>query len=152
MSSSIRAWNARLTKKGIRVLPLRYQGSRALIYVYRPSFLSTDLRNHAVTGLLAELGYDLSSSERCVAHLIRRLAHSSEFPHEIGIFLGYPPADVLGFIQNKAKNCKAVGTWKVYGDVEASRRKFAQFQNCTSHYLSYFQIHRSLEKLAVAMG
>ena len=25
-----------------------------------------------------------------------------EFPHDIGLFLGYPPEDVLGFITNKA--------------------------------------------------
>ena len=39
-----------------------------------------------------------------------------KFPHEIGIFLGYPLADVAGFIRNKGRNCKCIGTWKVYGD------------------------------------
>ena len=34
-------WNRRLTKKGLRILPLRFEGRRALIYVYRPARLSS---------------------------------------------------------------------------------------------------------------
>ena len=30
---------------------------------------------------------------------------SGEFPHEVGLFLGYPPEDVRGFIENHAKFC-----------------------------------------------
>ena len=40
-------WNRRLTKKGLRILPLRFEGRRALIYVYRPARLACDLRQAA---------------------------------------------------------------------------------------------------------
>lgn len=40
-------WNRRLMKKGLRILPLRFEGRRALIYVYRPARLACDLRQVA---------------------------------------------------------------------------------------------------------
>ena len=37
-----------------------------------------------------------------------------DFPHEIGLLLGYPPEDVSGFIENGGKNFLCSGYWKVY--------------------------------------
>ena len=34
---------------------------------------------------------------------------SGEFPHEVGLFLGYPPEDVKGFIDHRANNFKCAG-------------------------------------------
>ena len=35
------------------------------------------------------------------------------FPHEIGVFLGYPVEDVEGYMQNDGKNFLLVGYWKM---------------------------------------
>ena len=48
--------------------------------------------------------------------LIERLQNREDFPHEIGLFLSYPPEDVQGFIDNRAHNYKRICAWKVYGD------------------------------------
>ena len=53
-----------------------------------------------------------------------RIAMSKDFPHEIGLFLGYPIEDVVGFIRYAGKGCKLSGLWKVYGDAEAASRLF----------------------------
>lgn len=47
-----------------------------------------------------------------------------EFPHEIGLFLGYPVEDVKGFIRNEGKDCLYSGYWKVYSDVERKKKLF----------------------------
>ena len=39
-----------------------------------------------------------------LTQLSRKLCCSAEFPHEIGVFLGYPLGDVVGFIENRGKN------------------------------------------------
>ena len=57
-------------------------------------------------------------------NLKRRIAKSKDFPHEIGLFLGYPIEDVVGFIRYAGKGCKLSGLWKVYGDAEAASRLF----------------------------
>ena len=54
--------------------------------------------------LLRENGYAGMGCEACIARLSRRLRESGDFPHEIGLFLSYPPEDVRGFIENRAKN------------------------------------------------
>lgn len=61
-------------------------------------------------------------------HLRRRLLWREGFPHEIGLFLGYPPEDVQGFLADPGGGrCKLCGHWKVYHDVEGARRQFARF-------------------------
>ena len=57
--------------------------------------------------------------EQCLARLMERLKDADEFPHEIGLFLGYPPEDVEGFIQ-EPNGQKYTGIWKVYGDVRSA--------------------------------
>lgn len=66
----------------------------------------------------------------CLMRLQNRIAEKPEFPHEIGIFLGYPLEDVDGFITHQGENCKLCGCWKVYGNVEQARRTFASYEKC----------------------
>ena len=69
----------------------------------------------------------------------------------IGLFLGYPPEDVCGFIENKADACKCVGCWKVYGDEDAAKKLFAKYKKCTDVYCTLFANGRSIERLTVAV-
>lgn len=145
----IRSLNRRLRNKGLRILPLRYSGQRVLIYVYRPDRLSHDLQNQLANNLLTERGYPCLTPERCILHLMSRLQDSEEFPHEIGLFLGYPPEDVYGFIENKPDSCKCTGVWKVYGDAEEAQRTFDKYKKCTDVYSRCWAEGKSLERLTV---
>ena len=150
MKESIRAWNRVLVKKGLRVLSLRYKDGRALIYIYRVSRLVRDLSREEVMEILRENGYDCRSAERCIVQLIQRLRQDEDFPHEIGLFLGYPPEDVKGFIQNEAGGCKLCGYWKVYGDVEAATELFRQYRTCTEAYKEQLSKGTNIERLVIA--
>ena len=149
MTLALRKINAALGKKGLRILPLRWRDGRALIYLYRPKMLDDDLKNRAAERLLCECGYVCGSANACIAQLIRRLSECADFPHEIGLFLGYPPADVEGFMHRKAE-CKLCGLWKVYDDVEAAARQFTRCRRCTEEYVRRFERGCSLDSLAVA--
>ncbi|OUN20383.1 hypothetical protein B5G34_15230 [Flavonifractor sp. An82] len=142
--------NKKLVPKGIRVLPLRVRRGRALIYVYRPHALECDLADQRARVLLLKYGYTPENPYCCVVHLIRRLCAEEEFPHEIGLFLSYPPEDVLGFIQNRACNHKCVGCWKVYGDETAAKHRFEQYDACSKIYSLHWQQGKSIERLTVA--
>ena len=142
--------NRKLVPKGIRILPLKVRKGRALIYVYRPNALECDLADHRSRGLLLRYGYTPGDSNRCVIHLIRRLRSDGEFPHEIGLFLGYPPDDVEGFIRWGAQCYKCVGDWKVYGDEAQARRLFDQYRRCTRAYQALWRRGKTVEQLAVA--
>ena len=150
MKSTLRRINSILVRKGLRVLPLREHSGKTLLYVYRPAHLIRDLADSTACKLLKERGYCCEHPEHCIVHLIRRLSESEDFPHEIGLFLGYPPEDVTGFIENRAGGCKCVGFWKVYGDVDAARERFSQYKRCTEDYCLQWDREGGLDQLVVA--
>ena len=140
--------NKVLINKGMRALPLKYANKRALIYIYRPNELKCDLQCSKACEVLKNCGYNCQSAERCIAQLMSRLNESDEFPHEIGLFLGYPPEDVEGFMQKRP--CKLTGFWKVYGDAEKAEKLFESFRKCMKVYYSCWSSGFSLDRLAVA--
>ena len=146
---ALRRYNRKLTPKGLRLLPLRMTDRFAMLYLYRPGQLGTDLQNRDAAALLRRAGYPDCDEEACLRELRRRLAVSRDFPHEIGLFLSYPPEDVRGFMEHRDRGCKCVGCWKVYGDEAAARRRFAQYAQCTDCYLRQNAKGASLEYLTV---
>lgn len=150
MRDAVRRWNKVLKEKGLRVLPLRYNGKTALIYIYRPSRLSNDLKDKTACRILNSCSYGTCSPDGCVARLAKRVSSCAEFPHEIGLFLGYPPEDVSGFIKNKAVGCKLVGYWKVYGDEEKTKKTFGKYRKCTKIYSEQHAKGKTVERLTVA--
>ena len=75
---------------------------------------------------------------------------SGEFPHEVGLFLSYPPEDVKGFIDHRANNFKCTGPWKVYGDEQAAKNIFEKYEVCSKIYSLQWQQGKSIEQLTVA--
>lgn len=147
--SSLRALNLVLVKKGLRAIPLRIGEGSSLIYVYRVAHLRRDLANVDASGILHSLGYGDAEAEVQIGHLIKRIRNGGSFPHEVGLFLGYPPKDVLGFIEGKDDECKLVGVWKVYSDEEAARAKFALYKRASEVYMRHHKSGKHLEQLTV---
>ena len=83
--------------------------------------------------------------------LKERLAESDRFPHEIGLFLGYPPKDVIAFIRNEGRNSKCTGCWKVYYDEKEAKQTFAKFKKCRDVYLRLWNQGRTVSQLTVAV-
>ena len=146
--SALSGLNQKLLSKGLRVLPLRFSDNRALIYLYRPKRLESDLRQAESARILESLGYGSAGSEQCLVRLSRKLRAQEDFPHEIGLFLGYPPADVCGFMEGRP--CKCVGCWKVYADEAGAKHKFDQYRKCTRIYRAAWENGTDIERLAVA--
>ena len=150
LRNTVRQLNRRLKAKGLRLVPLRFSDRKVLLYLFRPGKLRQDLSQSTARQLLRCHGYDSGSCEKCVAQLSQKLRKEEEFPHEIGLFLGYPPEDVLGFICQGPDCCKCSGCWKVYGDAAAAQKKFAQFRHCTKVYCDRWAKGTDIERLAVA--
>ena len=98
---------------------------RWLLLVYHRDALARYLSAPRVQRVLTRFGYRADAPlEALLVELRRRIAQSDGFPHEIGLFLGYPVEDVVGFVRNQGRGCKLSGYWKVYGDAEAASRLF----------------------------
>ncbi len=154
----VAGWNAQLNGRGIRLLVLKEcpRHYRYLVYLYRPARLAPLLERPEVCRFLAGEGYALPDApgsdagcQALLAQLAGRLACEGDFPHEIGVFLGYPLEDVVGFIENRGQNFTCCGCWKSYGDPNAASRLFAQLNKCTSVYLRLFHSGTPILRLAV---
>lgn len=148
MLESLRNINRRMNKRGLRVIPLRYRGDIGLIYAFRPGRLSADLNHETACRLLTDRGYCCMAPNQCVMRLMARINENEEFPHEIGLFLGYPPEDVDGFI-NRRDEAKYSGLWKVYGNVAAAQRTFEKYRKCTSVYIKKWNEGWTMERLTL---
>lgn len=106
--------------------------------VYDPALLEQVLQRPESRALLTGLGYEMGAKATlagCLDRLADRMKAQNGFPHEIGLFLGYPPADVLGFICQGGKGYRLSGQWKVYGDVAQAQRLFAAYDACRDFFL-----------------
>lgn len=151
LRTEIRSLNRRFAGKGMRILPLSFKNNRALLYFFRPGLLKQSLDDVNVCRILSQRGYNCGSPDRCIARLMEQLRTSKEFPHEIGLFLGYPPEDVQGFIEHRMTGCKCTGCWKVYGNLDKAEQIFASYKQCTDCYLRNWRLGKTLEFLTVSM-
>ncbi|MBR1861715.1 MAG: DUF3793 family protein [Lachnospiraceae bacterium] len=149
INNEIRELNRCLTKKGLSLIPLRRTDGTTLVYLYRPDRLKRDLQAAEAKKILEKKGYPWQSPERSVVTLIRHLMTDKDFPHEIGLFLGYPPSDVAGFMKDSRKGVKCCGCWKAYGNECEAQRIFESYKRCTEIYCRERNRGKSLEKLIV---
>ncbi len=130
----IRKLNKILTPKGLRAVPVRYTEKYTLIYLYRPDYLDRDLRSPGALRILKDKGYKCGNADNCVVQLVNHLKQDEDFPHEIGLFLGYPPSDVKGFMENPMSGVKCIGCWKVYSNKKKAEKTFKKYKKCTEIY------------------
>ena len=146
----VRSLNIRLRPYGVRLIPVCADNKPSLVYMYRPEKLRKYFMEDDVKELLSEFGYEPEDLEGCVKALVSKLFESDEFPHEIGLFLGYPSEDVRGFIENHACDSKCIGCWKVYGNVDEAKKRFELYNKCTSIYCRRLKEGSTIEKLTTA--
>ncbi|MCM1133474.1 MAG: DUF3793 family protein [Ruminococcus flavefaciens] len=122
-------FNNKASAKKLEMKILCTYTDKVLIILYSRKLLKRQLDEHRA--ILSDYGYPAELTiENALDRLAERIQDSGQFPHEIGIFLGYPVEDVLGFIENKGENYLLSGYWKVYGDAEQARRTFSNYDKC----------------------
>ena len=108
------------TELSFRIL---YPGrERLVILIYREAELTKYLEREEVRGFIYKCGYETSDMNKIFQAFVKRYMRYMElkqdFPHELGLLLGYPIEDVEGFIENHGKNFLHSGYWKVYKDAD----------------------------------
>lgn len=118
-----------LNKKftNFRFYILKKDKNKVLILIYRKRVLERELNRNSNKEFLKELGYDVSSIDSMLLCLKERIAYD-DFPHEIGVFLGYDLSDIKSFIENK--KCLYTGYWKVYSNLDEKLELFSKYTRC----------------------
>lgn len=107
-------------------------------------------RRHSLEGFLGELpvqellrkdGYTCFKFGALLRRFQLRYTAYTEgkslFPHEMGLFLGYPVEDVRGFTENDGKNFLCSGYWKVYDKPEEKQQLFDKFEAARGRVLKW---------------
>lgn len=150
MEKQVKQQNRRFNKTGIFIEIMSVKENTALILVYRYEHLKRELNKPGVIQFLSRYGYQQSDVSYSLKRLKHHLQEYAVFPHEIGIFLGYPLEDVIGFVENEGRNCVCCGCWKVYGNECNALRLFDLFEQCKKAYKKQFSEGKTLEQLIVA--
>lgn len=134
--------------KGLKIMELSQQKQHVLLLIYRPAVLARLLRRPLAKEILAGCGYPQGASlEELLAFLRQRMQSGEGFPHEIGLFLGYPPIDVAGFIKYRGQKFRHSGFWKVYANEKAVLRLFQCYDDCIQKACRGLQNGVSLESM-----
>ena len=125
---------------------------RHLVMVYRAKELEEHLRSKEVSDYLREFGYRRDDFISNLIRLHQRMNgfynKMKEFPHEVGVFLGYPICDIKGFLENKGERYLHSGYWKIYGNLEETRKKFLSYDEAREIALDEFLSGREWESIA----
>ena len=106
--------------------------TRLYLFLYREELLYPAITIGLRQQFLEKCGYSIAKEQMSsvLSLLGRRYRNywiTGEFPHEIGLFLGYPLTDVEGFIRNHGRNYLLCGMWKVYSRVQVAETAFLFF-------------------------
>ena len=139
---------------GLTAVELSVNETRLSILLFDPAQLHETLHDGSAVALLARYGYPIYDGGNAMALLehLRRRCRGERFPHEVGIFLGYPPHDVEAFIRNKGQDCKLCGYWKVYHDDERAAEQFRRMDAARERMAGLINDGVPYYKAAKALG
>lgn len=131
-AKSLRELSAVLKKTELSFRILYPGRERLVILIYRETELKEYLEREEVMAFIYKCGYETSDISKIfpvfVKRYMRYMELKQDFPHELGLFLGYPIEDVEGFIKENGKNYLYSGYWKVYKDAEPKIRLFKNYE------------------------
>lgn len=121
-----------LGDSGLRMSWLARRTCGMTMLVWRPALVARVLEDPESRALARELGLPDDDAEALVRAVVGRLrayyAGRAAFPHEVGLVLGFPAGDVRGFLADGGRGALSCGRWRVYGDVEAARARFDEYE------------------------
>ncbi|AEM21412.1 hypothetical protein Bint_0783 [Brachyspira intermedia PWS/A] len=132
------SYNKILNSRNINVSIIKDYDNKVIVYVYNKKRLEEYILNDDVFDFLELYGYEAKDVYKCIELLKYRMQNNKDFPHEIGIFLGYPLMDIYGFINNYGKNSLHTGYWKVYHNKNEAIKTFNRYNECRSFYINTF--------------
>ena len=145
---------AYLKKSRIICIPLYADAEKEVLFLYRYEQLERHLKNREVREFLRSCGYESFEVASVLVRLRRRYrlyaGISKEFPHELGVLLGYPVGDVQGFIDNRGENSLTSRYWTVYQNPKEAEKIFDLYDRVKEQALKEIMCGRTLSHVAVS--
>jgi hypothetical protein len=119
------------SKIGYKEVTLSNRCTKLLFY--HKDSLNQTLSDSRNLKFLRQLGYSKQYDMEDYLKLLLDKMQSGEIPDEIGLFLGYPLKDVIGFIGHASLKLTKIKGWRVYGDPRLSDEKYNSFIQAKDH-------------------
>ncbi len=121
-----------LNRTGISYYRLIQTRTKTTFLLFRRNELEEFLSDENVRNVLMKAGYKSLQIDKILRTFSLRYEAYMQgdkcFPHEMGLLLGYPVEDVVGFVENNGKNFLYSGYWKVYENQKAKVKLFDKFK------------------------
>lgn len=125
-------WEQMLSEQGLSVSTFRSSSNTTMVFVYDMAWIRRILKEPLVAAYLNGKEYFCTDdADRTLKQLFFRLQTDEAFPHEVGIFLGYPVEDVINFEENQGRCCKYCGYWKSYCNPEEAKKCCDRYRQCS---------------------
>jgi hypothetical protein len=123
----------------IEIFELKNCGYCAKVMFFKKNLLQEAVYNEWRKEYLLEFGYSNCAKLEDCLELLKKRFNSEKFPHEIGVFLGYPLKDVEGFAKCP-DHCQKVkkAPWKIFGDIKPSLRMIENHKNAQNSMKQIF--------------
>ncbi|MZP28583.1 DUF3793 family protein [Heliobacterium undosum] len=129
---------------GLSTYHLRWSAQSAHVFFYDRQKLEGVLRGVAQNRLFHFLGYGPSvTAMSFLDGLAERWRQTGQIPHEIGIAVGYPLKDVLGYMGLVDLPKRMVREWCIYGREGASLQRKEQYDLGLQRGLEYLRTDQS---------
>ena len=99
------------------------------LLIYSEVLLTARISEPSSRRILENHGYPKEADLAALISFLTARFGQCRFPHEIGVFLGYPPKDVQAFIEKNGKDFLCCRYWKVYHDERCARKTFSDIDN-----------------------
>ena len=129
----------------IKLIEINKRNQKRKALFYHVSCLDKVLQKKYHQKFLKKLGYP---REYClqsyINHLEKKIYEDESLPQEIGLFLGYPLKDVMGFMDCCPFRLVEVKGWRIYGSRELSIKVYCKFRRARERFLNYLNRQKSL--------
>ena len=129
-------------------------GGKVTFVAYRPELVEDILAKPEHCEFLAAFGHSTESVQTLMKSMRSRIfafhARKAAFPHEIGLVLGYPLADVQGFMNGQPE--LFTGAWKVYDNTEETRLRLERLKDAEDQCKHRFYQGESLAQILSSYG
>lgn len=112
---------------------INYSSKSIKVFIYNEYALKNILHKKNIINFLATCGYSPSYSLNDYLNKLFAKISMGQIPDEIGIFLGYPLKDVMGFMGVVNLPLTKVNYWRIYGDANISDKLYDNIQRVKHH-------------------
>ena len=133
---------------GLNAVRLYENKETFAILIYDEKHLAMSVRSPVSKKLLFNYGYKANGELAELIDFLKFRFSICKFPHEIGLFLGYPPEDVYAFIEKEGKEYLCCRYWKVYHNEQNAKEIFRFIDEAKARAINLLKQKNSIETAA----